>query len=84
MDTVTGWKMAAEMARNGGLGIIHASFSYEAQIDEVKKVKDTAISDDDKEMASLDENGKLLVGVSLPTHGEISDIVKHAKNLIDA
>ncbi|EGR26943.1 inosine-5 -monophosphate dehydrogenase, putative [Ichthyophthirius multifiliis] len=39
MDTVTEFKMAKEMARNGGLGIIHRFMSIEEQAQQVEKVK---------------------------------------------
>lgn len=39
MDTVTEWEMAVEMAKLGGLGIIHRGLSPEVQADQVKKVK---------------------------------------------
>lgn len=39
MDTVTEYKMAIEMARNGGLGIIHRFLSIEEQCEMVRKVK---------------------------------------------
>ncbi len=39
MDTVTEWRAAATMAREGGLGIIHKNLTTEAQAREVLRVK---------------------------------------------
>ncbi|MFP4631842.1 MAG: IMP dehydrogenase [Halobacteriales archaeon] len=41
MDTVTEASMAAEMARQGGLGTIHRNMSAESQAREIEKVKDS-------------------------------------------
>jgi IMP dehydrogenase len=42
MDTVTEWKLAVALAREGGLGVIHRNLSIEAQIREVDQVKRSA------------------------------------------
>ncbi|MEB3779269.1 MAG: IMP dehydrogenase [Desulfurococcales archaeon] len=44
MDTVTEWRMAALIARLGGLGVIHRNMSIESQIDNVVRVKNSVPS----------------------------------------
>jgi len=39
MDTVTEWRTAVTMAREGGLGIVHKNFSPAGQAREIEKVK---------------------------------------------
>ncbi len=42
MDTVTEWRLAVSLAREGGIGIIHRNLGWEGQIREVDKVKRSA------------------------------------------
>lgn len=42
MDTVTEWRLAVALAREGGLGVIHRNLSIERQREEVEKVKRSA------------------------------------------
>ncbi len=44
MDTVTGWRMAALLARAGAIGVIHRNMSVEDQVGEVRRVKESVPS----------------------------------------
>ena len=60
MDTVTEWKLAVTLAREGGIGVIHRNFSISDQIREVDKVKRSA-------------NGVILDPVTLPPHATMAE-----------
>jgi len=60
MDTVTEWRLALEMARLGGVGVVHRNLSVEDQVDQVKKVKASKV-----EAKSADSQGRPLVGASI-------------------
>ncbi|MDA4117722.1 MAG: IMP dehydrogenase [Thaumarchaeota archaeon] len=60
MDTVTEWRMAVELARLGGAGVIHRNMSIEDQVEQVKKAKASRV-----EAKTADDKGKPLVGASV-------------------
>lgn len=60
MDTVTEWRLALEMARLGGAGVIHRNLSIEEQAEQVKKVKASKLK-----ARSVDKQGRPLVGASV-------------------
>ncbi len=60
MDTVTEWKLALEMARVGGVGVIHRNMSLENQVAQVRKVKDSKV-----DAFSQDDKGRPLAGASV-------------------
>jgi IMP dehydrogenase len=60
MDTVTEWRLALEMARLGGAGVIHRNMPVQSQVEQARKVKDAK-----GEATSLDEKGRPLVGASV-------------------
>jgi len=39
MDTVTGSRMAVEMAKLGGIGVVHRNMSVEQEVEEIRRVK---------------------------------------------
>ncbi|HAF06850.1 TPA: hypothetical protein DCG82_00360 [candidate division WOR-3] len=63
MDTVTESSMAIEIAKEGGLGIIHKNMSVKQQSEEVKKVKRY-------------ESGMIQVHLTLPPDQTIGDAKK--------
>ncbi len=60
MDTVTEWRLALEMARLGGVGVIHRNLSVEDQVEQVRKVKASKV-----QVKSVDPQGRPLVGASI-------------------
>ncbi|MCL2548667.1 MAG: IMP dehydrogenase [Symbiobacteriaceae bacterium] len=75
MDTVTGYSMATAMAREGGLGVIHANLEAQAQSAEANQVKRSELGiisdpfylspDDDVEAANSMMNRYRISGVPI-------------------
>lgn len=80
MDTVTEGKMAAAMAKMGGLGVVHKNLSIQAQADEVRLAKHTPVTAEDTH-AAVDKDGKLLVAAAV---GVTSDTFERAEALFEA
>ena len=94
MDTVTESKMAIEIAKSGGIGVIHRNLNIKKQIQEIKKVKKfkllvgAAVGAGPKEHQRAKEI--LKEGVDLivvdTAHGhtkKVSEIIKFIKKLKD-
>src|SRR5208283_2142539 len=56
----TEWRLALEMARLGGAGVIHRNLSVDDQVAQVKKVKASKL-----QVKSMDPEGRPLVGASI-------------------
>ncbi|MBT8910750.1 guanosine monophosphate reductase [Lactobacillus delbrueckii subsp. bulgaricus] len=80
MDTVTEGKMAAAMAKMGGLGVVHKNLSIQAQADEVRLAKNTPVTAEDT-YAAVDKDGKLLVAAAV---GVTSNTFERAEVLFEA
>ena len=60
MDSVTEWRLAVEMARLGGAGVIHRNMPTESQVWQVKKAKASKV-----DARSCDDRGRPLVGAAV-------------------
>ncbi|APG70842.1 guanosine monophosphate reductase [Lactobacillus delbrueckii subsp. delbrueckii] len=80
MDTVTEGRMAAAMAKMGGLGVVHKNLSIQAQADEVRLAKNTPVTAEDTH-AAVDKDGKFLVAAAV---GVTSDTFERAEALFEA
>jgi len=71
MDTVTEGRLAAALAREGGLGVIHRNLTMWNQAAQVVHVKATEVGDSPH--AITDQEGRLLVAAALGVIGDWED-----------
>ncbi|RLP74127.1 guanosine monophosphate reductase [Mycetocola tolaasinivorans] len=73
MDTVTEATMAVEMAKLGGLGILHRNLSIAdqaAMVDQVKRAEATHAEPSESVRATRDDTGRLRVGAAIGFFGD--------------
>jgi IMP dehydrogenase len=80
MDTVTEANMARELAKLGGMGIIHKNMSIRQQVDMVKTVKNDRSFNKDENIC-LDQKGRLIVGAAV---GVANDAMDRVDQLVQA
>ncbi len=76
MDTVTEKEFAIELARLGGLGVLHRFMSAENQAEQVREIKNAQVRD---ENSATDEAEKLIVGAAIGLYDE-----ERAEKLVEA
>jgi IMP dehydrogenase len=82
MDSVTESKLAASLASQGGIGILHRHMTSEEQVKQVVTVKKTVIDEASQAIACVDEEGCLRVGAGVGTDQSSQERVRalaHAK-----
>ncbi|KAA8325472.1 IMP dehydrogenase [Leuconostoc carnosum] len=81
MDTVTEANFAIELAKLGGLGVIHKNMTIAEQADEVKQVKTATFDPKQYDHAAVDAKEQLLVAGAV---GVTSDTVKRVEAMVNA
>ncbi|NEC88386.1 IMP dehydrogenase [Streptomyces sp. SID12501] len=82
----TGNRMAAAMARQGGLGILHRMQTVEQQVEQLDAVKAVQVDGEQAESATLDASGRLLAGAAVGGTGDwrerAAQLVAHGVDIL--
>lgn len=81
MDTVTESRFAIELAKLGGLGVVHKNMTIAEQADEIKVVKTASWDEEKYPNAAVDVQGRLLVAGAV---GVTSDTVKRVSAMVES
>ena len=81
MDTVTEARFATELAKLGGLGVVHKNMTIAEQADEIRAVKTATFDSVAFPNAAVDAQGRLLVAGAV---GVTSDTVKRVEAMVAA
>lgn len=81
MDTVTESRFAIELAKLGGLGVVHKNMTIAEQADEIKVVKTASWDEEKYPNAAVDVQGRLLVAGAV---GVTSDTVKRVAAMVES
>lgn len=81
MDTVTEARFATELAKLGGLGVVHKNMTIAEQADEIRAVKTATFDQAAFPNAAVDAQGRLLVAGAV---GVTSDTVKRVEAMVAA
>ncbi|MGW0330819.1 IMP dehydrogenase [Streptomyces sp. NPDC003011] len=82
----TGDRMAAAMARRGGLGILHRMQTVEQQVAQLDAVKAVQVDGEQGDSATLDAAGRLLAGAAVGVTGDwrerAAQLVAHGADIL--
>lgn len=86
MDTISEKELALELAKEGGMAVVHKNMSIEEQANQIKWVKDAKVDKNSFPNAALDKYGQAVVGAAVgvtpDTLDRVSALVEAGVNII--